>query len=72
MAGLPAATFAVIWFVPGIIAASWTLCVNLGVGNLRRWRTWPLLMVFAMGGLIGFRGVFRELAKRRIRPLRRR
>jgi len=67
--GLPAGTFAVIWFVPGIIAASWTLCVNLGVGNLRRWRTWPLVTVFALGGLIGFRGVFGELARRRIRPV---
>ena len=68
--GLPAATFAIIWFVPGLIAASWTLCVNLGVGNLRRIRTWPLLLVFAASGLIAFRAVFGELAKRRIRPLR--
>ncbi len=69
--GLPAATFAVIWFVPGIIAASWTLAVNLGAGNLRRWRTWPLITVFALGGLIGFRGVFSELANKRLRPVRR-
>ena len=69
--GIPAATFAVIWFVPGLIAASWTLSVNLGVGNLRRIRTWPLLMVFAMSGLIAFRAVFGELAQRRIRPVRR-
>jgi hypothetical protein len=69
--GVPAATFAVIWFVPGLIAATWTCCVNLGVGNLRRIRTWPLLIVFAMGGLIGFRGVFTDLARRRIRPVRR-
>jgi len=69
--GLPAGTFAAIWFVPGLIAAGWTLCVNLGVGNLRRWRTWPLVTVFALGGLIGFRGVFSDLARRRIRPLRR-
>jgi hypothetical protein len=68
--GLPAATFAIIWFVPGLIAATWTLCVNLGVGNLRRIRTWPLLMVFAMSGLIAFRAVFGELARRRIRPVR--
>src|SRR3972149_708054 len=40
--GLPAATFAVIWFVPGLIASAWTLWVNLGAENLRRWRTWPL------------------------------
>ena len=69
--GLPAATFAVIWFVPGVIAATWTLFVNLGAGNLRRIRTWPLLFVFAMTGLIAFRGVFTDLARRRIRPLRR-
>ncbi len=67
--GLPAATFAVVWFVPGVIASTWTLCVNLGVGNLRRIRTWPLLLVFAMTGLIGFRAVFTDLARRRIRPL---
>lgn len=67
--GLPAATFAVIWFVPGVIAAGWTLWVNLGVENLRRWRMWPLVMVFALGGLIGFRGVFAELGHKRITPL---
>ncbi len=69
--GLPAATFAVIWFVPGTIAAVWMLFVNLGVGNLRHWRTWPLVTVFALTGLIGFRGVFSGLANRRILPLRR-
>ena len=67
--GIPAATFAIIWFVPGIIAATWTLTVNLGVENLRRIRTWPLVLVFALTGLIGFRGVFSELARRRLRPL---
>ena len=67
--GVPAATFAVIWFVPGVIAAVWTLFANLGAGNLRRWRMWPLLLVFALTGLIGFRGVFSELAHRRLRPL---
>jgi hypothetical protein len=43
----------------------------MGVVNLRRIRTWPLLLVFAMGGLIGFRGVFTDLAAqhpRRTRP----
>jgi len=57
-----ASTFAALWFVPGIIAAVWTFTVNMGVVNLRRIRTWPLLLVFAMGGLIGFRGVFTDLA----------
>jgi len=66
--GLPAATFAVIWFVPGTIAAIWTLVLNLGAGNLRRIRTWPLLLVFAAGGLITFRGVFADLARRRLHP----
>lgn len=65
---IPAITFAGIWFVPGVIAAAWTLFANLGAENLRRLRTWPLLLVFALTGLIGFRGVFSELAHRRIRP----
>ena len=69
---IPAVTFAGIWFVPGIIAAAWTLFGNLGVENLKRARTWPLVGVFALTGLIGFRGVFSELAHRRIRPVRRR
>src|SRR2546426_11233734 len=69
--GLPAATFAAIWFVPGLMAAAWTMCVNLGIGNLRRWRTWPLMLVFAATGLIAFRGVFSDLARKRIRPQRR-
>ena len=59
---IAASTFAALWFVPGLIAAAWTLAVNLGAGNLRRLRTWPLLLVFAMGGLISFGGVFTDLA----------
>ena len=59
---IAASTFATLWFVPGIIAAVWMFTVNMGVVNLRRIRTWPLMMVFAMGGLIGFRGVFTDLA----------
>ena len=69
---IAAGTFAALWFVPGLIAAVWTLAVNLGAGNLRRLRTWPLLLVFAMGGLISFRGVFTDLAaqhpRRAVRP----
>src|SRR3970040_2093573 len=57
-----ASPFAALWFGPGIIAAVWTFTVNMGVVNLRRIRTWPLMLVFAMGGLIGFRGVFTDLA----------
>lgn len=67
--GILASTFAIVWFVPGIIAAVWTLAVNLGIENLRRIRTWPLLFVFALTGLIGFRGVFSDLARKRLRPL---
>lgn len=67
---IPAVTFAVIWFVPGIIAATWTMGVNLGFGNLRRIRTWPLIAVFGLSGLIGFRGVFGDLARKRLGPVR--
>jgi hypothetical protein len=66
--GLPAATFAVIWFVPGMIAATWTMGVNLGAGNLRRWRSWPLTLVFGLSGLIAFRAVFSGLARKDLRP----
>ena len=69
--GLPAGTFAIIWFVPGVIAGCWTMGVNLGWGNLRKWRSWPIFGVFMAAGLISFRGVFSELANRRIRPVRR-
>lgn len=68
-ARIPAATFAVIWFVPGFIAAMWTVCANLGIENMRRWRSWPLTMTFAAAGLIAFRAVFSELARRELRPL---
>ena len=64
---IAAATLAALWFVPGIIAAVWTFTVNMGVVNLRRLRTWPLMLVFAMGGLIGFRAVFTDLAAQRPR-----
>jgi hypothetical protein len=45
------------------------LVANMGVRNLRNWRIWPLLIVFAMSGLIGFRGVFGDLANKRLRPV---
>ncbi|TMB97894.1 MAG: hypothetical protein E6J42_07020 [Chloroflexi bacterium] len=67
---VPAVTFAAIWFVPGLIAAAWTVPVNLGVRNLKHPRTWALSLVFAMSGLIAFRGVFSELTRRRLRPVR--
>jgi hypothetical protein len=69
---IAASTFAVLWFVPGLIAAVWTLAANLGFGNLRRIRTWALLMVFALGGLISFRAVFSDLAAQRPRRVPRR
>lgn len=34
----------------------------MGVGNLRRIRLWPMMVVFGMGGLISFRAVFADLA----------
>jgi hypothetical protein len=69
---LLAGTFAVIWFVPGLIATTWMLFANLGVSNLRRIRSWPLLMIFVMSGLIGFRGLFSELARQELEPLAKR
>ncbi|MEX0683666.1 MAG: hypothetical protein WD904_13135 [Dehalococcoidia bacterium] len=69
---IPAATFAIIWFVPGLIAGTWTVVANLGVENMRRWRSWPLTLVFSMSGLIAFRAVFSELARKELRPLSRR
>jgi hypothetical protein len=64
-----AGAFAVVWFVPGLIASTWMLFANLGSSNLKKWRAWPLLAVYAMSGLIGFRGLFSELARRELRPL---
>ena len=69
---IAASTFAALWFVPGIIAAVWTFTVGLGVVNLRRLRTWPLMLVFALGGLISFRSVFSDLAAQHPRRISRR
>ncbi len=69
---IAAFTFAALWFVPGIIAAVWTFTVSLGAVNLRRIRTWPLMLVFAMGGLISFRSVFSDLAAQHQRRIPRR
>jgi hypothetical protein len=69
---IPAASFMLMWFVPGFIAGAWTVGANLGAGNLRRWRSWPLTLVFSLSGLIAFRAVFSELARREIRPVKRR
>jgi hypothetical protein len=67
---IAAATFAVIWFVPGLIAAVWTVGANLGVENMRRIRSWPLTVTFAAAGLIAFRAVFSELARKELRRRR--
>jgi hypothetical protein len=61
----------IIWFLPGFIAGAWTVGANLGAENLRRWRSWPLTLVFSLSGLIAFRAVFSELARKEIRPLNR-
>jgi hypothetical protein len=60
-------TFATIWFVPGLIAAAWTVVVNMGVENLKKWRMWGLVLSFAAGGLISFRAVFLDLARQGLR-----
>ena len=60
---IAATTFAVLWFVPGLVAAIWTLSRNLGWENLRNWRTLPLMLTFAAGGLISFRAVFGDLTR---------
>jgi hypothetical protein len=65
---MAASTFAAVWFIPGLIAALWTLFQNLGIERLRHWRTFPLVLVFAAGGLISFRAVFGDLARPRRYP----
>ncbi len=69
-ARIPAAAFVTIWFVPGLIAGTWTVFANLGVENMRRIRSWPLVLTFSASGLIAFRAVFSELARRELRPIR--
>jgi hypothetical protein len=72
---IAALTFAALWFIPGLIAAVATVVVNLGLVNLRQWRTWALMGTFASGGLVAFRLVFGEAAQkwpRRSKPTGRR
>ena len=71
-ARIPAATFVTIWFVPGLIAGTWTVVANLGIVNMRRIRSWPLILTFSASGLIAFRAVFSELAHRELRQIRKR
>jgi len=67
---LVAGFFAALWFIPGLIAAAATLLWGLGPENLKHWRTYPIMLAFASGGLIAFRAVFGELAEKQARALR--
>jgi hypothetical protein len=66
-----AMAFAAVWFIPGLIAAAATLVYSLGLVHAKQWRTYPLLLAFASGGLIAFRAVFGEVARDQARLLRR-
>ncbi len=66
-----AAASAAIWFVPGLIAAVATLAYSLGLVHAKQWRTYPLLLAFASGGLIAFRAVFGEVAREQAQLVRR-
>jgi hypothetical protein len=68
---LAAGFFAALWFIPGLIAAVATLLYGLGPENLKHWRTYPIMVAFACGGLIAFRAVFGELAEQQAPRLRR-
>jgi hypothetical protein len=68
---LVAGFFAALWFIPGLIAAVATLLYGLGPENLKHWRTYPIMVAFACGGLITFRAVFGELAEQQAPRLRR-
>jgi hypothetical protein len=67
-----AAAFAAVWFIPGLIAAVATLVYSLGLVHAKQWRTYPILLAFAAGGLITFRAVFGEIARGQTRFVRRR
>jgi hypothetical protein len=67
---LAAGFFAALWFIPGLIAAAATILWGLGPENLKHWRTYPIMVAFASGGLIAFRAVFGELAEHQARALR--
>jgi hypothetical protein len=66
-----AAAFAAVWFIPGLIAAVATLVYSLGLVHAKQWRTYPLLLAFASGGLIAFRAVFGEIGREQAKLLRR-
>jgi hypothetical protein len=66
-----AAAFAAVWFIPGLIAAVATLVYSLGLVHAKQWRTYPLLLAFASGGLIAFRAVFGEVSREQAQLVRR-
>jgi len=66
-----AAGFAAVWFIPGLIAAVATLVHSLGLVHAKQWRTYPVFLAFAAGGLITFRAVFLEVAKDQSQLIRR-
>jgi hypothetical protein len=66
-----AAAFAAVWFIPGLIAAVATLVYSLGLVHAKNWRTYPVFLAFAAGGLISFRAVFGEMGKGQAQLLRR-
>ncbi len=66
-----AAALAAVWFIPGLIAAVATLVYSLGPVHLKQWRTYPVFLAFAAGGLISFRAVFGEIGRKQARLLRR-
>jgi len=66
-----AAAFAAVWFIPGLIAAVATVVYSLGLVHAKQWRTYPIFLAFASGGLITFRAVFGEAAKEQAELVRR-
>jgi hypothetical protein len=66
-----AAAFAAVWFIPGLIAAVATLVYSLGPVHAKQWRTYPVFLAFAAGGLITFRAVFGEVGREQAKLLRR-
>jgi hypothetical protein len=65
------AAFAAVWFIPGLIAAVATLVYSLGLVHAKNWRTYPVFLAFAAGGLITFRAVFGEVGREQAQLLRR-
>jgi hypothetical protein len=66
-----AAAFAAVWFIPGLIASVATLVYSLGLVHAKNWRTYPVFLAFAAGGLIAFRAVFGEIGRDQARLFRR-